>query len=241
MKKIIKLIIKLFIMVCLTFISVLCYLGYTNYKQAIDKLPIDTAINNIRNKDNYIEYDELSQDYIDAVIAVEDNRFFTRYGIDIKSIGRAFKIGLIEKQFDQGGSTITQQLSKNIYFDFERSLIRKVSEVFMTYNFENNYSKEDIFEAYVNIIYFGDGYYGIYDASKGYFNKNIDELNLAETALLAGLPQSPSNYQLSNGLELAIKRQKIVLDKMLELEYISVNEYNEAINYPIKDSYNNKE
>ena len=237
MKKVIR---KLIIFILVIGIILVCgftTLGYINYKQAIKDLSIEDAFYNIENYDSFIEYEQLSESYIDSVIAIEDKRFFTRYGVDYISILNAFITGVMEGKFDQGGSTITQQLSKNIYFDFDRSLIRKFSEVFMTYKIENEYNKKDIFEKYVNIIYFGDGYYGINDASKGYFKKSPNELNLAEASLLAGLPQSPSNYQLSTGYDLAIKRQKQVLNALLRQEYINEKEYNEALEYQFKDFY----
>ena len=237
MKKVIR---KLIIFILVIGIILVCgftTLGYINYKQAIKDLSIEDAFYNIENYDSFIEYEQLSESYIDSVIAIEDKRFFTRYGVDYISILNAFITGVMEGKFDQGGSTITQQLSKNIYFDFDRSLIRKFSEVFMTYKIENEYNKKDIFEKYVNIIYFGDGYYGINDASKGYFKKSPNELNLAEASLLAGLPQSPSNYQLSTGYDLAIKRQKQVLNALLRQEYINEKEYYEALEYQFKDFY----
>ena len=141
------------------------------YKNAISEIDLDTKIEEIKADDDYIVFGELPEEYVDAVISVEDQRFYNHIGVDIISIGRATVTNIQEKRIVQGGSTITQQVAKNMYFTQEKSFVRKVAELFVVYDLEKNYTKEDIFELYVNISYFGDGYYGIGEASVGYFNK----------------------------------------------------------------------
>ena len=124
----------------------------------------------------------------------------------------------------EGGSTITQQLMKNEYFTQEKKLERKFAEIFAAWDIEKQYSKEDIFELYVNTIYFGSGYYGIYDAAEGYFGKEPSELSEYEAVMLAGLPNAPSAYSPDTSPELAKQRMRQVLDRMVECEVIDQTE-----------------
>ena len=126
--------------------------------------------------------------------------------------------------FAEGGSTITQQLMKNEYFTQEKKLERKFAEIFAAWDIEKQYSKEDIFELYVNTIYFGSGYYGIYDAAEGYFGKEPSELNEYEAVMLAGLPNAPSAYSPDVSPELAKQQMRQVLDRMVECEVIDQDE-----------------
>ena len=130
----------------------------------------------------------------------------------------------------EGGSTITQQLAKNMYFTQEKIIERKIAEVFMAWQIESNYSKEDIFELYVNTIYFGDGYYTVKDACKGYFNKELDEMTDYECILLAGIPNAPSVYAPTKNPDLAKQRQKQVMRKMIENGLLTEEEANEILN-----------
>ena len=143
--------------------------GYSMYKKAIDSISLEEKVAEIQNKENYTKFSELPQMYVNAVISVEDKRFYKHNGIDIIAIGRAAINDIKEMSFVEGGSTITQQLAKNMYFTQEKKIERKIAEVFMAWKIEDNYSKEEIFELYVNSIYFGDGYYTIQDACKRIF------------------------------------------------------------------------
>ena len=143
--------------------------GYNMYKEEIGKVPLIQKVSEIQNKENYTEFSELPQMYINAVISVEDKRFYKHNGIDIFAIGRAFINDIKSMSYVEGGSTITQQLAKNIYFTQEKKIERKIAEVFMAWKIESCYSKEEIFELYVNSIYFGDGYYTVKDACKRIF------------------------------------------------------------------------
>ena len=143
--------------------------GYNIYKEAINANPLEEKVEEIRAKENYTEFSELPQMYVNAVISVEDKRFYKHNGMDIIAIGRAAINDVKAMKYVEGGSTITQQLAKNMYFTQEKKLERKIAEVFMAWKIENNYSKEDIFELYVNSIFFGDGYYTVKEACKRIF------------------------------------------------------------------------
>lgn len=207
------------------FISVFVYQGYSLYKQAIDETSIQDKIEEIKNEtENYTTYDELPENYINAVVAVEDRRFFEHNGIDMVSILRAIKTDIKERELVEGGSTITQQLAKNTYFTQKKEFTRKIAEIFMAFQYEKECSKEEIFELYVNTMYFGDGYYCISDASEGYFDKSVGEMNLYECTLIAGIPNAPSVYAPTKNPELAKQRQAQVLYKMVKYNYLTQEE-----------------
>ena len=139
-------------------------------------------------------------------------------------LGRAIFTNVKNRELQEGGSTITQQVAKNLILSQEKSWVRKVAEIFAAYDLEKNYSKNEIFELYVNTAYFGDGYYGIYDASQGYYQKDPKDLSLDESSMLAGIPNAPSVYSPSVNPNLAKKRQYHVINKMLEYGYITKDE-----------------
>ncbi len=229
MKTFLKIILVIFV-VCFSIGIFAVGSGYDMYKEALDNMPLSQKIEEIRSSENYITTDKLPKIYLDAVVAVEDHRFYNHPGIDIIAIGRAAINDIKAMKLVEGGSTITQQLSKNIYFTQEKSFIRKIAEVFMAFNIEKNYSKDEILELYVNTSYFGDGYTGIREASLGYFGKEPQNLSDGEAVMLAGIPNSPSNYSPTKNPELAKKRQKQVLDRMVKYDYISKEEANKITN-----------
>lgn len=196
--------------------SLLTYKGYEMYKEATSKVDLQTKVETIRNDKDFVKFDELPSDYVTAVIDVEDHRFYDHNGIDIISIFRALINDIKALEVVEGGSTITQQLSKNMYFSQKQELVRKIAELFVTFDLEKNYSKKDIFELYVNTSYFGDGYYGIGQAAKGYLNKNPKDMTLLESTLLAGIPNAPSVYAPTKNPDLAVQRQKQVIQKMVK-------------------------
>lgn len=198
--------------------------GYNMYQDAIEDMPISKKVEMIRSMDNFVEYEELPKIYIDAVISVEDKRFEEHHGVDYLAICRAVWNDIRTFSLAEGGSTITQQLMKNEYFTQEKKLERKFAEIFAAWDIEKQYSKEDIFELYVNTIYFGSGYYGIYDAAEGYFGKEPSELSEYEAVMLAGLPNAPSAYSPDTSPELAKQRMRQVLDRMVECEVIDQTE-----------------
>ena len=229
MKTFLKIILVIFV-VCFSIGIFAVGSGYDMYKEALDNMPLSQKIEEIRSSKNYITTDKLPKIYLDAVVAVEDHRFYNHPGIDIIAIGRAAINDIKAMKLVEGGSTITQQLSKNIYFTQEKSFIRKIAEIFMAFNIEKNYSKDEILELYVNTSYFGDGYTGIREASLGYFGKEPQNLSDGEAVMLAGIPNSPSNYSPTKNPELAKKRQKQVLDRMVKYDYISKEEANKITN-----------
>lgn len=223
MKKFLKLIaviLTILLSIALLFIGN----GYNMYKEAIEKTSLEDKVEKIKTKENYTKISELPQIYIDAVISVEDHRFYTHKGIDIIAIGRAAWNDIKAMKFVEGGSTITQQLAKNIYFTQEKKIERKIAEVFMATKIEEKYSKKEILELYLNTSYFGDGYYTVKEASRGYFNKEPYQLTKYEAIMLAGIPNAPSDYAPTKNIELAKKRQKQVIEKMIKYKYLSEEE-----------------
>ena len=168
--------------------------GYDMYKEAIQETPLEEKVEEIKSKANYTKISELPQMYLDAVISVEDHRFYKHSGIDVIAIGRAIINDIKAMDFVEGGSTITQQIAKNEYFTQEKKITRKIAEVFMAYEIEKNYLKDEILELYINTIYFGNGYYNIKDACEGYFGKSPNEMTEGECIMLAGIPNAPSVY-----------------------------------------------
>jgi len=181
-----------------------------------------------------IPLNRVSSDFINAVIATEDHRFWGHHGIDKLRTLKALWITLFQPGRIQGASTITQQLAKNLFFSFERSYMRKLRELLVAFQIESRYSKEDILEAYVNQIAFGPQAHGIEQAARVFFGKTASELNLAEAALLAGLPKSPTRYNPYRHMERAQNRQRVVLARMVATGYISRAQAEEAGASPIR-------
>lgn len=227
MKKLRNIIIFIFLVI-VVIIGFYTYQGYEMYKEAIIKTPIREKVEEIKEDKNYTNIVDLPQMYINAVIAVEDHRFYEHGAIDIISIGRAIYTNVKEFDLVEGGSTITQQLSKNIYFTQEKKLIRKIAEVFMAFSLEKELTKDEIFELYVNTSYFGDGYYNVKEAANGYFDKEPGLMDDYECTLLAGIPNAPSVYAPTKNPDLARQRQEQVIDKLVKYGYIT-QEYAEEI------------
>ncbi|WP_246363663.1 transglycosylase domain-containing protein [Halobacillus locisalis] len=158
----------------------------------------------------------------DAFISIEDQRFYGHSGVDFKAIGRALYRDIIAMKKVEGGSTITQQLAKNLFLSNDKTWMRKTKEVMAAYYLERNYSKEEILSLYLNRIYFGEGAYGIQSASKHYFNRPVSELTIAQGALLAGLPKAPNSYSPIDHPEESMQRRNLVLSQMQEYGAISI-------------------
>lgn len=169
---------------------------------------------------NYITIDRIPQDMIRAVLAVEDQRFYTHYGFDPIGIVRAVVKNIKEGAITEGGSTLTQQLAKNLFLSQEKTLNRKMKELILAVKLEQAYTKEQILEMYLNVIYFGEGAYGIQSASRVYYHKDAWELSLEECATLAGLPQAPSAYNPKKNAVLAEKRKRVVMERMKKFNLI---------------------
>ena len=203
--------------------------GYNMYKVAIEEISLEDKINNIKSIENYTKLEELPKIYKDAVLAVEDHRFYKHGGVDIISIGRAVIKDIQAMSFVEGGSTITQQVAKNTYFTQEKKITRKIAEVFMAREIEKNYSKDEILEIYLNTSYFGDGYYTVKEASNGYFGKDPINMTDYESILLAGIPNAPSVYSPTKNPELSKQRQKQVANAMVKNGYITEEEVNKIL------------
>lgn len=205
-----------------------CYFGdcYNDAKDLMKNDPINEKVEIYTNKDEYVQYDDINTYFVNAVVATEDKRFFSRKGFDWIALSRAIIVNVVSGELREGGSTISQQIAKNLYFQGTRRGIKeKIEEVFIMLELEKDYSKEDLFALYASMNYYGDGYYGLGEASLGYYGIDQKELSLAEAAMLAGIPNAPSLYQLSTGYDLAKERQEKVLYRMLEEKYITQDEY----------------
>lgn len=222
--KVIKRIVAIILIIFIIFTSAIIYQGYDLYNSAIQKLSIEKLVQNVQSKESFCSIKELPEDYINAVIAVEDRRFYLHNGIDIISIGRAVITDIKEMAFVEGGSTITQQVAKNNLFTQEKKATRKIAEIFAAKDIEKYCDKDEIFELYVNTSYFGDGYYSVREAANGYFDKEPIDMDLYECTLLAGIPNAPSVYAPTKNPDLAKQRQKQVIDKMITNGYLTEKE-----------------
>ncbi len=227
--KLLKKIVMILFIISILVISVLFMIGFNYYTNALRERPLLSRVEEITKQENFTPFDQLPQNYIHAVIAVEDHRYYHHGAIDPIGIARAFYTNIRDGEFDEGGSTITQQVAKNIVFNQDKNILRKLGEIFAAYDLEKNYSKDEIFALYVNSSYFGDGYYSIYEASQGYYQKSPKDLTLSEASMLAGVPNAPSVYAPTVNPDLAKKRQKHVLNKMVDYEYITREEANAVL------------
>lgn len=205
--------------------SIIFFNGYKLYKTTLDSKSLTDKISEIKNNNSYVSYDKVPDYYLNAIIAVEDHRFKDHGSIDVISIGRAIVSNVQSKELNEGGSTITQQVAKNLYFITEDNVIsRKIAEILVAIDLEKNYSKDQILEFYINTIYFGEGYYGIKQASNGYYDKDPIDLTLNEATILAGVPNAPSVYAPTVNPDLAKNRQGKVIRSMVEYNYLSQEE-----------------
>ncbi|MFZ7119966.1 MAG: transglycosylase domain-containing protein [Eubacteriaceae bacterium] len=192
----------------------------------------DEMIGEIYNENrSYVSIDYIPQNLINGIIAVEDSRFYDHKGFDPIGIMRAMFTNLKKGEITEGASTITQQLVRNLFKEIttEKTFLRKINEALTAMQLEKKYTKNQILEMYLNEIYLGAGTYGMQEASKEYFGKDVWDLSLAECAMLAGLPQAPSAYEPNENFDLAKKRQEKVLERMADVGYISQEEAETAI------------
>ena len=168
--------------------------GYEMYKTAIETMSISDKVEEIRQDENYITFDEIPEEYINQVLKSEDKRFYYHLGFDPISTTRAMANNIMAGRFEQGGSTITQQLAKNMYFSFEKNYERKVAELFVAFKLEKELTKDEILELYCNIAYYGEGCYGLKQAAEHYYG--VDPLELSEVQIVALVLtlKSPNNY-----------------------------------------------
>lgn len=225
----------MFLVLGLALGGVVFYLGYQEYRDVTESVPIKEQVLTITQKDDYATLEMIPQIFLDAIVSVEDERYWTRNStLDIEALVRATYNNLRHLSLEEGGSTIPQQVSKNLYFDHSASFKRKVSEYLITKDLLDLYSKEEILEMYVNMIYYGAGAYSIQSAALNYFNMNVWELNEGELVILAGLPQAPSVYDLNINFDLAKQRQKHVLDRMVNTGALQKQEAEAIYNMEVR-------
>lgn len=225
-KKLLWMIITIVILVMIVF----GYLGYKMYNDSLEEMTLSERVKNVKEGKNFTKLTDLPNMYKNAVVSVEDHRFYNHGALDYIAIIRAIYTDIRTHSLKEGGSTITQQLAKNLCLSQESTPQRKIAEIIMAYKIEKEYSKDEILELYVNTCYFGDGYYNIREASKGYFNKEPKDMSDYECTLIAGIPNAPSIYVPTKNPDLAKKRQEKVLMTMVENEYITQEESTEILN-----------
>lgn len=177
----------------------------------------------------YLEYEDIPVNAVAAIVSIEDKKFFRHNGVDYMALLRAVKAMVENGRVTQGGSTITMQLARNIFISQEKTWQRKVEEIYIAWNLEEKYTKDQIMEFYLNNIYFGNGYYGIQSASRGYFNREVDELSLSEIAFLCAIPNNPTLYDPLTNVENTLARRDRILYNMQVDGKISQVAYANAI------------
>jgi membrane peptidoglycan carboxypeptidase len=168
--------------------------GYSMYKNAISEKSIEEAINKIRNDDSYLKFEDVPEGFVDEVLKSEDKRFYSHVGIDFIATARAMYQSIKERSYAEGGSTITQQVAKNIYFSFDKKLERKVAEVFVAADLEKTLTKNEILELYLNIVYFGEGCYGLEEAANHYYGATPASLSSIQISALVFTLKRPNDY-----------------------------------------------
>ena len=234
--KILKKLGKIFVFFVL--ILCLCFMGLYIYCLVTPKIEItrnqsyylyDNEGDLLFNNYSWVELDDISPYLIEATLSTEDKHFYYHIGFDFIRIGKAIINNITSGSLSEGASTITQQYARNLYLNYEKTWSRKIEEALLAFELETHYTKDEILEGYLNTINYG-GVFGIENASQYYFNKSSNELTLAEASMLAGIPQSPSNYSPLYNLELAKKRQKTVLTLMYNNGTITEDEMNVVLN-----------
>lgn len=222
----------------------------STFKESKTTLVYDTNGNELckikSSKDMYyVDFSDIPLTLDNAFVVMEDRDFYNHDGIDYKAIVRAAIVNQKSNEIAQGASTITQQLARNIFLTQEVTWQRKIEEIFIAWGLEKKYSKEQILEFYLNNIYFGNGYYGVEAAAKGYFNKSVSQLTLSEQAFIAAIPNNPSKYNPLTGFDKTLKRRDLILQQMYEADYISYVDYymakgeNIVLNQPEQEKEDN--
>lgn len=238
-----KILVTLLVITIFFFVGLLINIAFDTQKKVsyIKAFQPDKALKIIDRKDRlianvfdtqfryYAKFDEIPPRVIETLLAVEDTFFFEHRGINFDAISRAMVKNLLNAKLVEGGSTITQQLVKNLALSVEKTIDRKLKEAILAIQIETELSKKEILEKYINYIYFGHGYYGIKTAAHGYFNKELSALSLKEIAMLIALPKAPSNYDPTKNLNLSLSRANNILDRMLAIGWVNKDEYDIAI------------
>lgn len=221
MKKFVKFIFKLLLILIIAFVGIFFGKGYWGYLELTQSQSVDDVVSEVTSRSTFVGYDDLSPELVRATVAIEDRRFYDHGGVDYIGLMRALVSQFDDDLLKSGGSTITQQLAKNLYGMFDGTWDRKSTELFVARYLEKHYSKNEIIALYVNVINYGNNYTGIYEASYGYFDTDSEDLTIAQASLLAGIPQSPNNYELVYHFAQAKQKQYAVLKAMAECGYIS--------------------
>lgn len=201
-------------LLCVCAATVLGLQGYEMFRRALREKPLAQAVAEVRAQPDFTPFDELPALYREAVVAVEDHRFYTHGGVDLIAVCRALLHDIQAGSLVEGGSTITQQLAKNLYFTQEKRITRKIAELFAAWELEAHYTKQEILELYVNAIYFGGGCENVRQASRHYFDKEPAQMTPYECTMLAGIPNAPSAYDPLRYPALAEQRQRQVVRQM---------------------------
>ena len=239
MKKIylfLKLLVILFFTIIIFILSLYVY-AYITPKVSINEkdsiILLDKDDNIIFDKNNYVSLDDINDNIKNAIISVEDKKFYEHKGFDFLRIVKALLINIKSRKIEQGASTISQQYVKNLYLTFDKTWKRKIEEALLTIKLETHYTKNEILEGYLNTIDFGAGNYGIKEASNYYFNKEPNDLNIEEATLIVGIPKSPAYYNPITNFENAKKRQYEVLNSMYKNGYIKKEDVDKIYNKDI--------
>lgn len=235
-----RILLKLFVFLC--FFICIIFTGLYFFIKLSPKLDLKKTNNIILyDKDNkeffrgngskeWINLSSIDKDLINATISTEDKRFYKHNGFDYIRIVKSFLVNLKSGEIEEGASTITQQYARNLYLTFDRTYKRKIKEAYLALKMEINYSKDEILEGYLNTINYGNGVFGIENASHYYFNKSASNLTLGEASMLAGIPKYPQEYSPINNEKSAKKRQKQILQNLVDNGYITKEQMNEAYN-----------
>jgi membrane peptidoglycan carboxypeptidase len=194
MKKILINIVKILIMILVVISIIFIYRGYMLYQDVVEESSIENRIYELKDNENYLDIIDVNEDYLKLLVESEDNSFYTHSGFDYTATIRAMYINIKTFSFAQGGSTITQQLAKNLCFNFDKKIERKVAEVFVANELESFYEKDEILEYYINIAYYGEGCYGLYEASMYYYGIKPYDLDSIQSLALVYTLKSPTNY-----------------------------------------------
>lgn len=197
MKKLLFKMIIILLVIITGFCGYYGYLGYQIYQDKIQEQSLSERVNQLKSKEDYVTLDQISPIYKEAVLESEDRRFYQHGPVDYYGLARAMFINITTFSFKEGGSTITQQLAKNLCLSFKKDLSRKFAEVFIAKDLEDHYSKDEILEMYLNITYLGEGNYGIQAASQYYYHIDAIDLNKQQCDILVKTLKRPSVYNLS--------------------------------------------
>ncbi len=243
MKYIKKLIKIQFILFLLLFVGILSLYIYSYFCPVLDIRNANqyyiydyngNLINQGSGNQEWVSLDDISPYFIDAIISTEDKNFYKHFGFDYLRIAKAMYTNIKSKSIKEGASTISQQYIKNMYLDFDKTWKRKFDEALLTLRLETHYSKDEILEGYLNTINFGQGNYGIENASHYYFNKSAKDLTMEESIILAGIPKSPNTYNPISNYDLSIQRGKIVAKTMVHNHFMDEEEYNQLFTKSIE-------